>query len=708
MENSFKENSNYRKKKDPTNIENNKSFIQAIKSHSKGKTDEAAINYQSCLDLGYKDIRILLNYAVICRQKGNLSKAIELYEKLINIFPDSPEGYSNLGNVQMDIGDFDKAEKSIRKAIELKPDFDKAYYNLGKIMVYKNKLQEAANFTYKAIKITPNYIIAYTNLGNILKEIGKEKEAFECYLKAIKLDPKIYSNYSLIASFLRDANPKILDQYKLKNILNILLHRNDIRHNELFKAFNQLYNSRIIDTINKANFDYCNNKELREFINSEIVLKAMNNMIFIDKNWEYLLTNLRKELCRVVALSSEDINNQELKLIISIANQCFLNEYIFDVTPEEDKAVSIIKDNLDIGNIDIKSIAILACYLPLYKINKIHTFIDSINSSIKDFKELFISQVEEPLEEIRLSKEIKYIGKIKNKISQKVQSQYEKNPYPRWRFARTFKNFKVYPIQLINREIRPNAIKTNPGSKHTNILIAGCGTGNQIFDAQKYINSNITAIDLSSTSLAYAQRKINEFDINNVELFHMDLLDISLLDKKFDIIECGGVLHHMENPLIGLQSINQVLNDNGFMKLGLYSDLARQNVIKAREYIDYYKLKPNTNDIRAFRKNVFAGNIPEINSLTKSRDFYNISSVLDLCFNIQEKRFNISELKMILKENDLKFLGFYLPKQIKSVYKQSFPLDKSQTNLDLWEKFENKYIDIFKGMYQFWVQKIKP
>ena len=49
----------------------------------------------------------------------------------------------------------------------------------------------------------------------------------------------------------------------------------------------------------------------------------------------------------------------------------------------------------------------------------------------------------------------------------------------------------------------------------------------------------------------------------------MDILEVVLLKEQFDIIECGGVLHHMNNPSQGLKALVDVLNNNGFLKLGL-------------------------------------------------------------------------------------------------------------------------------------------
>ena len=50
------------------------------------------------------------------------------------------------------------------------------------------------------------------------------------------------------------------------------------------------------------------------------------------------------------------------------------------------------------------------------------------------------------------------------------------------------------------------------------ILIAGCGTGqHSIMTAKRYKNSNVTAIDLSIASIAYAKRKTDELGVTNID-----------------------------------------------------------------------------------------------------------------------------------------------------------------------------------------------
>ncbi len=57
------------------------------------------------------------------------------------------------------------------------------------------------------------------------------------------------------------------------------------------------------------------------------------------------------------------------------------------------------------------------------------------------------------------------------------------------------------------------------------------------------------------------------------------------LNRKFDVIECSGVLHHMKEPLEGLKVLLELLEPHGFLKLGLYSEISRQHIVRIREFI---------------------------------------------------------------------------------------------------------------------------
>ena len=66
-----------------------------------------------------------------------------------------------------------------------------------------------------------------------------------------------------------------------------------------------------------------------------------------------------------------------------------------------------------------------------------------------------------------------------------------------------------------------------------------------------------------------------EYGMDNVTFNQMDLINVAELGVIFDIIECSGVLHHMEKPSKGLSALIQQLKPGGYIKLGLYSLIAR-------------------------------------------------------------------------------------------------------------------------------------
>ena len=132
-------------------------------------------------------------------------------------------------------------------------------------------------------------------------------------------------------------------------------------------------------------------------------------------------------------------------------------------------------------------------------------------------------------------------------------------------------------------------------------MIAGCGTGHQVVQYSGIINSNICAIDLSTSSLSFAKRTAYELEIKNVNFFNMDILDINLLNKKFDFIICS-VFPYMQTPEEGLRSLLNVLNDDGLLYIGLYSKITRIEIHWVRQYIKKHLIEVSESNMIKLRK----------------------------------------------------------------------------------------------------------
>ena len=168
-------------------------------------------------------------------------------------------------------------------------------------------------------------------------------------------------------------------------------------------------------------------------------------------------------------------------------------------------------------------------------------------------------------------------------------------------------------------------LKKITNSESPEILIAGCGTGQHaITTASKYKKSKILALDLSFKSLSYAKRKANELKINNIDFIQGDILDLESIDRKFDIIESVGVLHHMNNPFKGWKILTSCLNNDSLMLIGLYSEKARQHIIEIKNKINKLKLQSNYKNIIKFRKDLIENNNDQWNHIKSSPDFYTV------------------------------------------------------------------------------------
>jgi len=314
-------------------------------------------------------------------------------------------------------------------------------------------------------------------------------------------------------------------------------------------------------------------------------------------------------------------------------------------------------------------------------------------------------QIAEPLEERRLRGTIAALTEVVDEVSAAVQSQYEANPYPRW--LRVERDVAQTSVARFLRNQFPEADLSGVPDGPARILVAGCGTGRHpIGTARRFPDSRVLAVDLSLTSLAYAQRKTRELGIGNIEYRQADLLALGALTERFDVIDCTGVLHHLEDPVAGFRVLRSLLRPGGVMRVGLYSELARRHVVRAREFIADHGFAPTPEGIRACRAAIIARQDDQLLArVAKGEDFYSSSGCRDLIFHVQEHRFTLPRIASILAELDLDFVGFEWPDDdAPARYRARFPDDRALADLAHWHEFESARPDTFVLMYQFWVR----
>ena len=141
------------------------------------------------------------------------------------------------------------------------------------------------------------------------------------------------------------------------------------------------------------------------------------------------------------------------------------------------------------------------------------------------------------------------------------------------------------------------------------------------------------------------------------------------------------------------------------MKIGLYSELARQHITEVRKEITLRKVSTSETDIKKFRQSLIDSHDEHHQQLTKSSDFFSLSTLRDLIFHVQEHRFTLPQIKKCLDELGLKFCGFTTKDAI-SNFRKLHREEADIYDLALWHQYEERNPSAFIGMYQFFCQKL--
>lgn len=161
-----------------------------------GKYNEACVIFEKGLSLnprGTDTIELLLYNGNAYNSMGKIDKAIEFYNKGLEMFPNFIEAHYNVGNVYMNNQMYDKAIDEYNKVLALNPKFTGAINNKANIYYSQNKLESARDMYLNVLEIKPSSVEARYNLGATYFRMKKYKEAYEELKKVLEYDP----NYSL-------------------------------------------------------------------------------------------------------------------------------------------------------------------------------------------------------------------------------------------------------------------------------------------------------------------------------------------------------------------------------------------------------------------------------------------------------------------------------------------------------------------------------
>ena len=213
-----------------------------------------------------------------------------------------------------------------------------------------------------------------------------------------------------------------------------------------------------------------------------------------------------------------------------------------------------------------------------------------------------------------------------------------------------------------------------PTRQNVRILDAGCGTG----VGTEYLiflnpDAEIVGIDLSEKALEIAQERCQRSGViashkAPVAFHHINIENADQISGEFDLINCVGVLHHLPNPIKGIQALAKKLAPGGLFHIFVYAELGRWEIQLMQQAIALLQGERKGD----YKDGVFVGrqifnSLPENNRIVKrekerwSLENHRDESFADMYVHPQEVDYNINTLFELIDASGLEFIGFSNP-----------------------------------------------
>ncbi len=208
-----------------------------------------------------------------------------------------------------------------------------------------------------------------------------------------------------------------------------------------------------------------------------------------------------------------------------------------------------------------------------------------------------------------------------------------------------------------------------PARQNIRILDAGCGTG----VGTEYLvhlnpHAEVVGIDVSEGALAVAQERCRRSGAERARFHHLSLYDVAQLPGEFDLINCVGVLHHLADPVRGIQALASMLAAGGLLHIFVYAEMGRWEIRLMQRAIALLQgaRQGDYRDGVQVGRQIFAA-LPTTNRLRQREETrWAMENRQDECFadmyvHPQEIDYSIDTLFDLIAASGLTFVGFSNP-----------------------------------------------
>jgi tetratricopeptide (TPR) repeat protein len=376
-----------------------------------GRNEHAANLIEQSLSLRERNAEAHYHLGLAMAGLRRFEESAAQNRSAIALKPDYVEAHLNLGNSLKELGRLDEATASYERAIALNPKLAFAHYNLANILVSKGELAVATKSFERALAAQPNFPQAQQDFGVALVMQGRFDEAIQKFNAVLAARPDSFqalmgravaliqkgNAHDALGAVCRtlDINPtadakslfvdcvKILERYPpvpwlKKHLIAAITEPWGWPRDFAGFAARTVRVAGAVADINAQlaaegeNFKFALS-HLQALATDQLLLAVLENVQVTDPQLERTMAAARCGLLELVAANPGATGESLLGFSCALARQCFINEYVFDLSGAEGALARERRDAL-VASLDGAAapapllLAVVASYFPLHGI----------------------------------------------------------------------------------------------------------------------------------------------------------------------------------------------------------------------------------------------------------------------------------------------------------------------------------------------------
>jgi len=183
-----------------------------------GNPKDAAVFFAQAVEKNPKDLAAINEYIFALAAAKETAKAKKVLDETVAKEPKNPLLWDMVGRFALSSGKPAEAETAFLKAIELSPEFPSPYYQLGVLYAAQKKFPESEKRLREVIEKNDKNVGAHVLLGTVMNSGGRIDEANKEYRKALTLSPKHPLAANNLASNLAESGGNLNEAAKFAQI----------------------------------------------------------------------------------------------------------------------------------------------------------------------------------------------------------------------------------------------------------------------------------------------------------------------------------------------------------------------------------------------------------------------------------------------------------------------------------------------------------